>query len=169
MDLTIDEFKSLSADMTGQRMRIAELESELNASRAECAALRQEIGHLQVSYEKTRMENSWLRNYIILSAEKIKVFMAHLHNIDKAAFLKSFIEWTLPKEHYSEQLTRVNELVSPPDEGRDGITNVFTGDHVNAIYYKRNEVMSRDEVHNHFEAGSSSQVFNGDVEGTFKQ
>ena len=43
MDLTIDEFKSLSADMTGQRMRIAELESELNASRAECAALRQEI------------------------------------------------------------------------------------------------------------------------------
>ena len=43
MDLTIDEFKSLSADMTGQRMRIAELESELDSRKAALAAKLQEM------------------------------------------------------------------------------------------------------------------------------
>ena len=63
-----------------------------------------------------RLKNMLLRNYITLSVEKIKIFVSHLSGLDRFAFLKTFLEFVLPAEHYQEQLLLLNEVMVLPDE-----------------------------------------------------
>ena len=62
------------------------------------------------------MENIYLRNLLILSGERIKSFMQHLKNIDKWAFLRTFVDCCLPDRHRAEQQQLMNELMALPDE-----------------------------------------------------
>ena len=116
MDLTIDEFQKLADDKMQDRMRSAELERQLAVLTTENEALRGKVETLRMENEATRLENMMLRNYITLSVEKIKAFVARLKGIERFAFLKTFLEYVLPKEHYQEQLLLVNEVMTPPDE-----------------------------------------------------
>ncbi len=145
MDLTIEEFQRLAGDKSSQAIVIADLERRLAEKTKENAQLNERVKQLEMDNVAARLENMVLRNYITLSVEKIKTFVAHLRGIDRFAFLKTFLEYGLPKEHYQEQLLLVNEVMRIPDEQQPVV-----GD-----------------THNHFEAGCGCQVFNDKVNGQF--
>lgn len=116
MDLTIDEFQKLTDDKSQQAMRIAELERLLAEKTSENVHLKMRVERLEMANTAARIENLVLRNYITLSVEKIKTFVGHLKGIDRFAFLKTFLEFVLPKENYQEQLLLVNEVFTIPEE-----------------------------------------------------
>ena len=116
MEMSIDEFQRLADDKSILAIRIAELERQLAEITNENAKLTNRVKFLETAVTAARLENLMLRNYITLSVEKIKAFVARLKGIERFAFLKTFLEYVLPKEHYQEQLLLVNEVMTPPDE-----------------------------------------------------
>ena len=116
MDLTIEEFQRLADDKSQQTMRIAELERRLADIKGENEQLKERVKRLEVANTAAQLENMMLRNYITLSVEKIKSFVSHLSGLDRFAFLKTFLEFVLPAEHYQEQLLLVNEVMVIPEE-----------------------------------------------------
>lgn len=105
------------------QVRIAELERALSEQKAENARQQGEIERMKVELVEAQnvttakyMENIYLRNLLILSGERIKSFMQHLKNIDKWAFLRTFVDCCLPDRHRAEQQQLMNELMALPDE-----------------------------------------------------
>ena len=147
MDITIDEFRNMADDRSQMAFKIAMLEQQLQEKTEEVEQLRNKMESLKKDNTKTRLRNMMLMHYITLSAEKIKIFVAHLTGIDRFAFLKTFLEYVLPAEHYQEQLLLVNQVMTLPEEPKQMIG----------------------ETHNHFEAGSGCQVFNDQVTGQFER
>jgi hypothetical protein len=144
MEISIEEFQRLADDKTSQAVRAAELKRQLAEKTSECELLKCRVSVLEADNEKARIEILLLRNYITLSVEKIRAFMKRLNSLDRFAFLKTFLECALPKEHYQEQLMRVNEVMTIPEEPKAVVP-----------------------VQNNFAAGSGCQVFNGEVTGDF--
>ena len=147
MDLSMDEFQRLADDKSLQAMRIADLERQLAKTKIENEQLKSQVKQLEMVNAAERLKNMLLKNYITLSVEKIKSFVSHLSGLDRFAFLKTFLEFVLPAEHYQEQLLLVNEVMVIPEEPKQ----------------------PKGDTHNHFEPGSGCQVFNGDVSGTFEK
>ena len=145
MDMTIDEFQRLADEKARQAIRIADLERLLAERTVENEQLKCRLKTVEDEFSAARLEIAMLKHYIILSVEKIKTFVMRLKSLDRFAFLKTFLEDVLPKEHYSEQLLLVNEVMRIPDEQQPVV-----GD-----------------THNHFEAGCGCQVFNDKVNGQF--
>ena len=121
MDLSIEEFQRLADDKSRQTMRIAELERQLAEKTSENEQLKSYAKQLEMAHAAEKLKNMLLRNYITLSVEKIKAFVSHLKGIDRFAFLKTFLEYVLPSEHYQEQLLLVNEVMVIPEEPKQPI------------------------------------------------
>ena len=145
MNLSIEEFQMMSDEKSEQAIRIAMLERQVEEKTRENEMLLEKVKMLEMSNAAEQLTNIWLRNYIMLSVGKVKVFLTRLTGFDHFAFLKTFLEFVLPPEHYQEQLMLVNEVMAIPEEPRPPIG----------------------EMHNHFEAGSGCQVFNEKVVGQF--
>jgi hypothetical protein len=111
----MDEFMRLADDKSHQAMRIAELERQLAVKTSENTRLTETVKVLEAANMAAKLENMMLRNYITLSVEKIKAFVSRLKGIERFAFLKTFLEYVLPQEHYQEQLLLVNEVMTLPD------------------------------------------------------
>lgn len=116
MEISIEEFQRLADDKSDQAVMIAELRRQLAEGKQENMRLKAEMEHMGGILAAMQLENMMLKNYITLSVEKIKVFVGRLNGIERFAFLKTFLEYVLPKEHYQEQLLLVNEVMTPPDE-----------------------------------------------------
>lgn len=116
MDLSMDEFQRLADDKSLQAMRIADLERQLAKTKIENEQLKSQVKQLEMVNAAERLKNMLLKNYITLSVEKIKSFVSHLSGLDRFAFLKTFLEFVLPAEHYQEQLLLVNEVMVIPEE-----------------------------------------------------
>ena len=116
MDLSIEEFQRLADDKSMQAMRIADLERQLEKKTVENEQLKGKVKQLEMVNAAERLKNMLLKNYITLSVEKIKSFVSHLSGLDRFAFLKTFLEFVLPAEHYQEQLLLVNEVMVIPEE-----------------------------------------------------
>ncbi len=116
MDLSIEEFQRLADDKSQQAMRIADLERQLAEKTVENEQLKGKVKQLEMVNATERLKNMLLKNYITLSVEKIKSFVSHLSGLDRFAFLKTFLEFVLPAEHYQEQLLLVNEVMVIPEE-----------------------------------------------------
>ena len=116
MDLSIEEFQRLADDKSLQAMRIADLERQLAQKTIENKQLKSQVKQLEMVNTAERLKNMLLKNYITLSVEKIKSFVSHLSGLDRFAFLKTFLEFVLPPEHYQEQLLLVNEVMVIPEE-----------------------------------------------------
>ena len=116
MDLSMDEFQRLADDKSLQAMRIADLERQLAKTKNENEQLKSQVKQLEMVNAAERLKNMLLKNYITLSVEKIKSFVSHLSGLDRFAFLKTFLEFVLPAEHYQEQLLLVNEVMVIPEE-----------------------------------------------------
>ena len=116
MDLTMDEFQRLADDKSRQELRIAELERQLAVKTIENTQLKDTVKMLEMANTAAKLENMMLRNYITLSVEKIRAFVGRLKGIERFAFLKTFLEYVLPQEHYQEQLLLVNDVMTMPDD-----------------------------------------------------
>ena len=112
----MDEFQRLADDKSLQAMRIADLERQLAKTKNENEQLKSQVKQLEMVNAAERLKNMLLKNYITLSVEKIKSFVSHLSGLDRFAFLKTFLEFVLPAEHYQEQLLLVNEVMVIPEE-----------------------------------------------------
>ena len=122
MDLSMDEFQRLADDKSLQAMRIADLERQLAEKTVENEQLKGKVKLLEMVNATERLKNMLLKNYITLSVEKIKSFVSHLSGLDRFAFLKTFLEFVLPAEHYQEQLHLVNEVMVIPEEPKQPIS-----------------------------------------------
>ena len=123
MEISIEELNALSDRTGAMQVRIAELERALCEQKAENVRQQGEIERMKVELVEAQnvttakyMENIYLRNLLILSGERIKSFMQHLKNIDKWAFLRTFVDCCLPDRHRAEQQQLMNELMALPDE-----------------------------------------------------
>ena len=116
MDLSIEEFQRLADDKSRQTMMIADLKRQLAEKTDENEQLKSKVKQLEMANAAERLKNMLLKNYITLSVEKIKSFVSHLSGLDRFAFLKTFLEFVLPAEHYQEQLLLLNEVMVIPEE-----------------------------------------------------
>jgi ubiquitin C-terminal hydrolase len=116
MDMTIDEFQRLADEKARQAIKIADLERLLAERTVENEQLKCRLKTVEDEFSAARLEIAMLKHYIILSVEKIKTFVMRLKSLDRFAFLKTFLEDVLPKEHYSEQLLLVNEVMTYQEE-----------------------------------------------------
>lgn len=125
MDISIEEFSALSEGRAKDYARITELEFERKMLRQELEELKRETEVLRARVSEVEFHNSFLRQYIFLSVEKIKEFAKHLRKLEQWAFLRSFVSCALPDEHHNEQMERLEEALSLPkaEEHKEIIMN----------------------------------------------
>lgn len=148
MEFNKEEFDSLTQKLEQYAAQLStlqtklELQPEIESMKNEVACLRQKLDvvtaerdELAEKYEAEHqrceeldnqvttamVENAWLKNYIILSAEKIREFMMKLKSIDRWAFLRSFVTWVIPEELRNEELELVEEVMALPPESPKGV------------------------------------------------
>ena len=147
MDISIEELTTLSQDRAKDYARIAELErtvkemqGRIDNKEKEIEGLRNENAALRVMKDQAEFTNSFLREYIILSAEKIRTFNLSLGGMKEWAFLRSFMSWALPEAHRLKQLEHLDEVMKLP-ENKDKV--VFENAHFDGPMY---DVHDNDEV-----------------------
>lgn len=123
MNLTADEFLSLSAQLSDRDVKVTELEMELQRLRQEVAvktaeneSLLLELNTVKQVHEATEIENAYLKRYLWLSWSKIKHFTAHIRDIRLLAFLQTFMLKTVSEEMGPKALEVINEAVQLPDD-----------------------------------------------------
>ena len=123
MNLSADEFLSLSTELSDRDVRVAELEQQLKQARemlvikeAENVALTQRVSELEQINEATEIENRYLKQYLWLSWTKIENFIRHIHDIRLLAFLQTFMLKTVSEKMGSRALEAINDAVQLPDD-----------------------------------------------------
>ena len=113
MNLSADEFLSLSTQLSDRDVRVMELEKQLKETRemllvkeAENAALTQRLSEMEMINQATEIENTYLKQYLWLSWTKIKNFMAHIHDIRLLAFLQTFMLKTVSEKRPQRPTSR---------------------------------------------------------------
>ena len=131
MNISADEFLSLSTQLGEKDVKMAELELKLKETQdllvvkeAENKALSQRLSELEYTQEKTAMENSYLKRVIWLSLPKIKKFLSHINDIRLLAFLQTFMLKTVSEDMGSKALETINEVVQLPDEENKASTHI---------------------------------------------
>ena len=148
MDISLEDFNALSAAQSRRDVEIATLKMELqtqadrhqnetadllrerDALWAENARLREQNDLLQTSYENVRFENHWMRQYILLSVERVRDFFSHIRDITLLSAIKSFVMDMLPPNATPEQIAYTREVMQLPMlEDTPQMVNV-SGDYV---------------------------------------
>lgn len=123
MKISIDELDSIVGYRSQAAVRIAELENILEVAEKKNAELMEENANLRAENEQLKetrttlsIENAWLKNMLVLSAERIQEYMSHVKDLARWSFLRSFVEWVLPDRFRKEQLSVVNRVMALPDD-----------------------------------------------------
>lgn len=123
MNLSDEEFLSLSGQMSDRDVKIAALTSELRQLERDLLVARAERDEWQRKYEQaeasnaaTQFENAMLKNYLWLSWSKIKHFVAHVSDIRLLAFLQTFMQKTVSDPMDGKALEAINEAVELPEK-----------------------------------------------------
>ena len=123
MNLSDEEFLSLSGQMSDRDVKIAalenkvsQLEGELQVARAERDEWRRKYEQTEASNAATQFENAMLKNYLWLSWSKIKHFVAHVSDIRQLAFLQTFMQKTVSDTMGGKALEAINEAVELPEQ-----------------------------------------------------
>ena len=151
MDISADEFMDLYKRLSDKDVRISELErqvavleEELRVSRAERDSLQLECDRLARVSMESEIEAIYLKSYIMLSAERIRSFVTRLCNVERWAFLRTFVTCTVPKELEAAERQIIEDALALPEDGVSGVS-----------------------YNNYYQAGSQNQVFNGGASGRF--
>lgn len=123
MELTSVEFASLSKEFSEKDVKISQLLAENDSLKKENEMLRKENVKLK-EYNQvletintaTKLNNLILKNYIILSAEKIKQFLTSMCNFDRWAFLRTFVTWAVPEELKQLEQNTIDDTMALPEE-----------------------------------------------------
>ena len=140
MNINTNEFEHLSAMLRDAKLqplmeRMKELEQENDS-------LKQKIGEIEMAYENIRFENHWMKQYILLSVDKVREFFAHIRNIELLAAVKSFVMGVLPESASAEQIAYANKMMSLPTHEEPQSITMHNPHFEGAMY----EVHNNDEV-----------------------
>lgn len=131
MNISSDEFLSLSKQLSEKDVKITELELKLRETQemlvvkeTENKALSQRLSELEYLQEKTAMENSYLKRVIWLSLPKIKHFLSRISDFRLVAFIQTFMLKTVSEDMGSKALETINEVVQLPDEENKASTHI---------------------------------------------
>ena len=123
MEITIEELNALTENTSAMRIQIADYErrmAEMEKSIAEkdetISQLKNDNKMLTEKQKNLDIENSFLRNFLILSGERIKEFMKRVTGLDAWALLRTFVLWSLPEKARREQMKLIDEVMALPTE-----------------------------------------------------
>ena len=147
MEISLEDFNSLSAEQSRRDVQIARLQMELESlkhlhamekqalqSRNDALLVQLEqkqkhIDMLSADYENMRFENHWMKQYILLSVERVKSFFTHIRNVEVLSAVKSFVLNVLPENASAEQVAYASQMMQlPMDEEEPRILIEQAGD-----------------------------------------
>lgn len=121
MNISLNDFNVLSSDLSRRDVQIALLEMKLQQERekrdeevsqlkkevdallAENVSLRDELSQVRTDFENVRFENHWMRQYIMLSVDRVREFFSHIRDFQLLSAVKSFVLEVLPPNATPEQ------------------------------------------------------------------
>ena len=142
MQLNTVEFGELADMLSSQK--IVALEQKVAEAREEAALWQHRYEMASALLAASELKSMLLTNYILLSADKIKKFVEGLNSVERWAFLRTFMQWSLPEELQARELPLIDKVMPMPQTDGRATTN------------------------NYYEAGSGCQVFNDKVTGRFE-
>ena len=129
MEISIEDFNALSAEQSRRDVKIARLEMELRQReeqyakevellRGENMRLSEQLALLRANFENMRFENHWMKQYILLSVERVQDFCSHIRDFALLSAIKTFVLDMLPANATAEQIayTRSVMQTSPAAE-----------------------------------------------------
>lgn len=129
MEISIEDFNALSAEQSRRDVKIARLEMELRQReeqyakevellRGENMRLSEQLALLRANFENMRFENHWMKQYILLSVERVQDFCSHIRDFALLSAIKTFVLDMLPANATAEQIayTRSVMQTSPAEE-----------------------------------------------------
>lgn len=162
MNITFEDLNRIAEEQSRRDVEIARLKMEMEAARiahareyeklmAERDALWREHEELQrqnemlvTDYENIRFQNHWMKQFILLSVERVRDVFSRIRDIRLLSAIKSFVLEMLPVDASPEQIAFASEVMSLPtpkdeasrvvnvsgnyndvhDNGRVGLTDV---------------------------------------------
>ena len=137
MEISLEDFNALSAEQSRRDVRIAQMGMELELEKqrhaqemaavagerdalwAENNTLKGRIADMERSYENMRYENLWMKQYILLSVDKVQHFFSHIRNIEILSAVKTFVLGVLPESATAEQMAYASKAMELPMEAAE--------------------------------------------------
>ena len=113
MQLDTNELGALADMLSAQK--VGQLESELAEQKNRADYWHDKCERLETKMKESEMKTIYLENYIMLSVERIKDYVATLKKVEQWAFLRSFVDWTLPEELRMQELPLLNKAMPLPE------------------------------------------------------
>ena len=144
MNISMDDFNVLSSDLSRRDVQIAMLEMEIQLQKEkhnreislltkerdalweENLSLKEELSLMRTDFENLRFENHWMKQYILLSVERVRDFFSHIRDFNLLSAIKSFVLDMMPQNATAEQIAyarKVMELQIPEDSPQIVIEN----------------------------------------------
>lgn len=132
----MEDFNALSSDLSRRDVQIAMLEMEIQLQKEkhnsdislltrerdalldENLALKDELSLMRTDFENLRFENHWMKQYILLSVERVRDFFSHIRDFTLLAAIRSFVLDMLPPNATPEQRAFTQDVMrlQMPDE-----------------------------------------------------
>ena len=116
MNISMEDFNALSSDLSRRDVQIARLEMEIQLQKEkdnnDISLLTRERDALldenlalkdELSLMRTDFENHWMKQYILLSVERVRDFFSHISDFTLLAAIRSFVLDMLPPNATPEQ------------------------------------------------------------------
>jgi len=136
MNISIEDFNALSAERSSRDVKIAQLEMEMATERLnhqhemenfmaerealwqENQKLRKQVHMMRADYENLRYENLWMKQFILISVDRVRSFFSHIRNIELLAAIKAFVLEVLPENATPEQIAFATKTMELPKDDR---------------------------------------------------
>lgn len=147
MNISLDDFNALSAERSSRDVKIARLEMELSTERLnyqreiekfmaerdamwkENQELRNQIDLMRNDFENLRYENLWMKQFILISVDRVRHFFQHIRNIEVLSAIKSFVLEVLPENATPEQIAFATKTMELPMQDDKPIMLRVEGDY----------------------------------------
>lgn len=133
MNITLEDFNRMADERSRRDVRIAQLESEFmteqtrhrdaeaqllrerDALLAETQRLQERVKLLEADFENMRFQNHWMRQFILLSVERVRNFFAHMRDYKLMSAVKAFVLDMMPPTATPEQIAYAHEVMQLPE------------------------------------------------------
>ena len=112
MQLDTEELGVLADMLNAEKM--SRLEKQLSEEQERADYWQNRCQQAEMMSEAAMLQASFLKNYIHLSTEKITTFVKTLSKVEQVAFLRMFVECTMPEELRMQSLQLVNKAMPMP-------------------------------------------------------
>lgn len=153
MNISIHEFLGLQDEMSAKNIEIAQLRTWLAQLKRENDEWK---AHSQQHSERANMIPGHC-TFIVLSFQKLKKVLSSIHDVNLLGVINMVLQKCLTDDASADERKAIAEVIPLPQ--LSALTVHAEGDvHIDGDV----------NTENHFEPGSNSQVFNGNVNGNFE-